>query len=761
MAKITSRSHQDERWGGHIDIGKPGTVLISVKPKMELYTIELWLRLKKYPLLREIDGSIINIPSKLLVLGDTQLSYDETHIHFASYHNGKSSAPKISSSGKIPYNTETWFQLVIANGQVGQLGYDTGDVYINGRATSESILFPPELHHIKIGIDVKSTDILRISKTYPSESSLGIVRIYSKILDKHEIYNNFLSGGRRYGILMETEAAPISNELYMELVPLKEHIKHNYWYSTEQIRKHELKNIKNIPINNYKMDNDLKELEAILKGLNQPPYQTPPAQDASQAQAQKAHAAVEGNIIILSRNPEMFLRNLQSPPDKITSQLIRKTQGNATISDYASIFDNPFKIKLLVTYLRSTPKHFLALLQSNVLTNEQLVILNSALQNNDTVLSGGARPQRGGAFVNPIGELVIPDSGHYGDALELLQNKLQGVVPVYREAPSTGKYTPYLSNLAQSTTQIAEIMNYNHKRQVRQERQAKEEQYMDTIQYLNDKISNTEQRTAQLEELLEKQNTLMGLIVSKKSGKCIGAIDKKGGIEHCSHKEAQSPYNIIVNKDVYKVNIANIMEQQKLSGASVDNIITEVAKKANMRVLGQCVNTGGKVVGLIVRQGRSNHYIPTKTGAPVQDVPILAILTPTTGTPDSTDTPGMNKEEACPQGKCKPGYVAQDIGSVTSEEWLHKSTLDRASEHTAERPAHKIHAYTEDDTKSINSNSSEEGAPKGLMSTKNGSNLPKHGEEAHLVLFPAGADAEAHGEEQGSRSMLSRVKAML
>ena len=49
MAKITNRFHQDERWGGHIDIGKQGSVYISaplIKQKVELYTIELWLKLK-------------------------------------------------------------------------------------------------------------------------------------------------------------------------------------------------------------------------------------------------------------------------------------------------------------------------------------------------------------------------------------------------------------------------------------------------------------------------------------------------------------------------------------------------------------------------------------------------------------------------------------------------------------------------------------------------------------------------------------------
>ena len=655
--------------------------------------------------------------SRLLVLGGTQIYYDETHIHF------KTSVGSSVSNCKIPYVTETWFQLVLTNGQVGQLGHDVGGVYINGKGTSESIIFPAELHNITIGIDVRKGDMLRLNNKYPSESSLGIIRIYNKILDKYEIYNNFLSGGRKYGILMETEASAVSNELYIELIPLKSNIQNNYWYSTEQIKIQELKNIKKIPINNYKMDNDLKQLESILKGLSMQPIK-----------AKSAPNEVEGNIIILSRNPEMFLKNLQYPPDKITNQLMRKTQVDIKQSDYVSIFDNPFKIKLLVTYMRSTPKHFLALLKSNVLTNEQLTILNSALQSNDTILTDSTRTQQGGAFVMN-GKINIPDIEYYDTALELLNNKVRNMTPpTYREPRSVGKYTPYLNDLAQSTTQIADIMSYNHNKQVLREKQNEKNQYMDTIQYLNDKITNAEQRTLQLEKLLKKQKSLMGLIVSKRSGKCIGAIDTKGDIKHCSHKEAQSPYNIIVNKDVHKINIASIIEQQKLSGDTADEVVKKVAATTHMNVLGQCINTTSKVVGLIVRQGHANHYIPTKTGEPLQDIPILAILTPS--------SPTSKPVEGCTRIKCKPGYVAQNINSVTDEDWLSKSTME-SEERTP------IRAYTEEDTKSI---SSEEGSPKGLMSTKAGSNL----EPASIILHPNTSE-----EAQSKRSILSRVTSML
>jgi hypothetical protein len=164
------------------------------------------------------------------------------------------------------------------------------------------------------------------------------------------------------------------------------------------------------------------------------------------------------------------------------------------------------------------------------------------------------------------------------------------------------------------------------------------------IQALN-KQPQTKERNAYLNQLLNRQNSLMGVIISKPTGKCIGTIENTGKIRHVSNKEAKSPYNIVMKPDSPNstnspnspnstnivveptgLNIENMLMKNDLQGLTAKEILVRVTNMHNVKVLGQTVDITGKIVGLIIRIDMSNNYIQTKKTDPLPNIPILAIL---------------------------------------------------------------------------------------------------------------------------------------
>ena len=737
MAQTTSQLCLDQRWGGHLDIGKNGNVIVPLKKMLDQYTIELWIRLKSYPIIRKVQRpqrqSLID--PQLLEIGNVRVTYDNKKIKFKDGHTGQTVF--------VNYTAEEWFQLAITNGQVGQLGYDFGTIYINGKKLNETMVFPAEIRTIRIGNTLQKSDQIRINLKYPSNSSLGLVRVYHKILDQHEVYNNFLAQGRKYGLLMQTEAAPIKGGLRMELIADKGNVRHGHWYSTQCLRKRRLKESEKNIASRYNMDKELNELKNILQSIHG--HARPSALAKPPSKTQKE---VAGNIIVLSRNPEMFLRQLESPPDKVTKQLIQQTQAPPQETDYVSIFSNPFKLKLLVVYLQAQPKHFLSLLKSNVLTNEQLVLLHNAMQGQTAGATAAARPAIGGfqSNINPL------QYNKYDAAMTLLENKIQG-------APSQRETRSGLRQLATATGQIADIMNYNHAKMLHHERQAEKQELMGTIDSLNNRVTDTNKRFQKLEELLARQRSLLGLMISKRNGKCVGAIDRKGKIKHCAHRDAQSPYDIIVNKDVYQLNLGNILRQHQMHGATVKTIAKQVATSKNMSLLGQCINAGGKTIGLIVRQDKANHYIPTVESEPMKGLPILAILTPNStsaskGLADALKSAVRRKgcarccscsSKKCPSGKCKPGFVAEE-SAAAQEEWLKPKTLsesvsvEEASQSQAERKAQE--EAVEEEIKKLQKRAPE-------------------AEKKAVKPFSEEEEADVEEDEEAPKGIMGRIGSML
>lgn len=681
--RALTKFHPDERWGGHMDIGYSGHIEVPLT-KLEYWTIELWIRLKEYTI---VNNKGLKVSPTLLKVGNTSITYNTTEIQIKNHDTDQ--------SVHFKYPIDQWFQLVITNGKPDQLGYDSGSIYINGKELAQTMIFPFDIKNITIGNKLKPGYKVLANTNYPSESSLSVMRVYSRILDKHESYNNYLAQARQFALLMETQASPIKDSLVIELLAHRNHYdeKSAYWMSSREVllkrkAQHLIVQNKN-PEKSYM--NQIDELTRIVQSFSAAP-QSRQAQQVQPVQCAKK-TDVDGDIIILSRNPEMFLKQLQKPDDKQTKKLLLQNQPKVHQDDYSGIFDNPFKLKLLVVYLRNNPTHFMTLLKSDVLAPEQLVTLSNAL--NNTGSSTGAGAGASSSAIEGFTSLgMISNDPVYQVALNLLESQVQSVKTEgsdQQTTQDTGPYAPYLSQLASQTSKIANIMYFNHQKEALQNQVSQRVHLMDTIKQLNDNISNVRERSDKLEKLLAQQSAVLGLIISKHSGKCIGAIDRNGKIKHCAHREAQSPYNIIVNKQAYSLNLNNILQQHRLHGSSVSQILKE-AKGLKMQVLGQCVNIHGKTIGLIVRQSDGNHYIPTQPGHPVPDVPILAILAPNTHSqPQSQRQQGQRQQQVCSTGKCKPGYHAVENKQLNSEDWLgQEQEQEQEQEALAQAPrAHK------------------------------------------------------------------------
>lgn len=386
--------------------------------------------------------------------------------------------------------------------------------------------------------------------------------------------------------------------------------------------------------------NQVDELTKILESLQQIQYNASTGIDSTLRLSE-----LEGNIIILSRNPEMFLRHLKQPIDESTKKIMMQTQPQVSNEDYAGIFADPLKLKLLTRYLQSNPIHFMTLLRSNALTMNQMTVLSDELNIGsqgqaahmaNTLVSGPdtATPQK-----LPLPQVVASLS-----VLGAEEETIEGF---------EGGDSTYLAaiNLLDSkiNTQAAQESSLP--------RPEPQTDLMNTIRQLNNNISDVHARANRLEKLLAKQTSVIGLIISKQSGKCIGAIDRDGKISHCSRKAAQSPYDIIVNSQDYRLNLNNILQQHHLHGTTVEGV-QEQTRKQGMMVLGQCVNVYGKTIGLIVRAVDGNHYIPVKPSTPDQDIPILAII--------SSNQTEPNRDKLAPVAAAPPpSFVAQMMSSST------------------------------------------------------------------------------------------------
>jgi hypothetical protein len=104
--------------------------------------------------------------------------------------------------------------------------------------------------------------------------------------------------------------------------------------------------------------------------------------------------------------------------------------------------------------------------------------------------------------------------------------------------------------------------------------------------------------------VVNRDHTLIGIIVSQPTGKCIGIIDKQGQIKHCDGKDALSPYTVMLK--------SNVVDKSKSKTTGKE------------QVLGQCVDVSGVTVAELVRSNKKNSIRPAKKSK----ARVLAVVVP-------------------------------------------------------------------------------------------------------------------------------------
>ena len=187
---------------------------------------------------------------------------------------------------------------------------------------------------------------------------------------------------------------------------------------------------------------------------------------------------------------------------------------------------------------------------------------------------------------------------------------------------------------------------------------------LNLIRQLNNDVKVDSERNRYLKRMLAQQPNIMGIIISKPTGKCIGTIENTGKINHVSRKEAKSPYNIVV-KNNNEIDIHDMLIKNDLHGLPAHKIVVKVLSNSSMKILGQTVDIKGKIVGLIIRTGRTNNYIQTKPGEPLSDIPILAILhKSSTPEPKPIASPAQPAKPVVPVAPIKPAAPAVPVAPI-------------------------------------------------------------------------------------------------
>ena len=644
---------EDQRWIGHYNISTSKLTIDSPTALDHTWTIEMWLNLKPFPLVRG--------------RGTNQLTVKPLEIKYTDKY-------LIVNGTQIKYQQQEWFQLVLVSGSEGSLVRDSIRAYINGKLVNHSISGPSNINRLVF----KNHSIRK--NPLETGSMLGLVRMYNVPLGKHYIRNNYSSNAAQFGLELYA-SGPVTKYGLVKIVPKPKDI--------------DIDAKKNATTSYSKMNSsELHQLSKLFVGsANRPRARARHVSSSCQnKQRHPTKKAIPSNVFkvmsLLNSNPEMFMNMLQGQANAKAKATATDSQASISVEEADSLFSDPVKVELLVSYFKRSPKSLIAVLKNNLLNSEQLSKLRSNFDRNDS---------DGFHDYNPDLE----------QALALLDSKAN--LHPQQSAP-----------IVDSLDRIANIMQYDRKKQqIIRDVNAKHG-VLSSIKRLNDSSLTNEAKLNQLEKVLAKQNEILGLVVSQRSGKCVGAIKGNGKIKkaptvsackckgrcNCTNNDS-SPYNIILNTQQYQVNMKNILNQHQLQGQTIKKLVKISQKPSSeLTIVGQCVNRNYLTIAAIVVYKKENHYLPTTASKPYPGLPILAMIdanpeedtivqskTEATATTEIVDEATEADAEAtaeCASGKCGPGFKAVEP-EIAKKGWL--SHLSE-SESESEGSQSSLFAYT-------------------------------------------------------------------
>ncbi len=150
-----------------------------------------------------------------------------------------------------------------------------------------------------------------------------------------------------------------------------------------------------------------------------------------------------------------------------------------------------------------------------------------------------------------------------------------------------------------------------------------------TICNINRTAPSSAAREQSLMDTLRTEHNLLGIIVSKRTGKCIGIINQKGMIKHCDGKAALGPYRIMIKHSTH------------------DKVPISTCNAKSKSVLGQCVDNKGKTVAEIVRKRNSNQIVLTEQSK----APVIATILPAKDQADQNKNDHLNLDQLVLESK--------------------------------------------------------------------------------------------------------------
>ena len=634
---------EDQRWNGHYNISTSKLVIdTSIQPHTQTWTMELWLNLKPFPLKSE---SRSRSGSNRLTMKPLEIKYTDKYL--------------IINGTQIKYQQQEWFQLVLVSGSEGSLVRDSIRAYINGRLVNHSISGLSSINRLVF----KNYSIRK--NPLESGSMLGLVRIYNVSLGKHYIQNNYSGNSSQFGLELVI-GGPITKHGLIKTLPKPK------------------KDVKKNAITSYsKMDSsELHQLSKLFASMQSPSARPKPKQSKRSCRGSRSrsrHSMVKKQIppnvfklmSLLNSNPEVFMRRLQQ--GALIDRSEPAPESSISMEETDSLFSDQVKVDLLVSYFKRSPKSLIAVLKNNLLNSEQLTKLMFSFNKSDS---------DGFHDYNPDLEQALA-------LLDATQQQLH----LQRQPRSLPQVATPDTRIADSLGQIADMMNHDRQKQrIIRDVKAKNN-VLSSIKRLNDSSLTNEAKLNQLEKVLAKQNEILGLVVSQRSGKCVGTIKGNGKIKkaptiagackckskskgRCNCANNSSPYNIILNTKKYQVNMKNILNQHQLQGQTIKKLV-KIAQKpdSEITIVGQCINRDHLTIAAIVVYKKENHYLPTITSKPYPGLPILAMID--ANPKEKAESEAVAEAEAgpketvakCLSGSCGPGFK-QVEPEIAQKGWL-------------------------------------------------------------------------------------------
>ena len=281
------------------------------------------------------------------------------------------------------------------------------------------------------------------------------------------------------------------------------------------------------------------------------------------------------------------------------------------------------KTKLLLRYLKNDPNKFVELLNSDILSVEQLTELLKYINNNNiNVNNKNINYNIYENFVNYTDNTnnsnnttnnnntnnVSPDVYNAVTLLyNLIHKKNNKLNTIYNKIQ---RINSQLLSESESESESRNKSNTNTNN-------ANNANNANTTNNIN-KITKTNRKEDKFLKLLEKQTELLGLILNSKNGDCVGHINRNGNItEYITdiYTDNNKPLKILMNPRTYLNDIENI------NANKIDN--------SDKFKIGQCINNNGNSISYITSDilNKNHKYIPIKESKIDDTVPIIALIT--------------------------------------------------------------------------------------------------------------------------------------